>query len=101
MATGMPLDIETRTMDLTIVVVRGCRGWDAAFAEFGQHGGVVDAEVFADPGEGPAEVVEVERVELPGTTWFRPVSGRGRIGEFPEQRLQGFYLGFCVAVSSP
>ncbi len=37
-------------------------GGDAAFAEFGQHGGVVDAQVFAYPCQGPAEVVEVDGV---------------------------------------
>lgn len=46
----------------------------------------------------------LDRVELPCPTRFRPVdglrSGRGRVGELLEQRLQGFYLGFCV-VSSP
>ena len=35
---------------------------DAAFTQFVQHGGVVDAEVFADSGQGPAEVVEVDGV---------------------------------------
>jgi hypothetical protein len=38
-------------------------GGDAAFAEFGQHGGVVDAEVLADSCEGPAEIVEVDGVD--------------------------------------
>jgi hypothetical protein len=33
---------------------------DAAFAELVQHGGVVDAQVFADSCQGPAEVVEVD-----------------------------------------
>lgn len=40
----------------------GVAGGDATFAEFGQYGGVVDAQVFAYSGEGPAEVVEVDRV---------------------------------------
>lgn len=30
--------------------------------QFGQHGGVVDVEVFADPCQRPAEVVEVDGV---------------------------------------
>jgi hypothetical protein len=29
----------------------GVAGWDATFAQFGQHGGVVDVEVFANPRE--------------------------------------------------
>lgn len=37
-------------------------GGDAAFAQFGQHGGVVDAQVLADSCQGPAEVVEVDGV---------------------------------------
>ena len=37
-------------------------GGDAAFAEFGQHGGVVDAQVLADSRQGPAKVVEVDGV---------------------------------------
>jgi hypothetical protein len=137
----------------------GVAGGDAAFAEFGQHGGVVDAQVCADSREGPAEVVEVDGlvdllggksaathrhvvsfedvadsppfdaesgtqlvhgcsglvssdevldldgIELPCPTRSWPVdgrrSGRGRVGELPEQCLQGFYLGFCAIVSSP
>jgi hypothetical protein len=38
----------------------GVAGGDAAFAELGEHGGVVDAQVPADSGKGPAEVVEVD-----------------------------------------
>ena len=38
----------------------GVAGGDVVFAERGQHGGVVDVEVLADSGEGPAEVVEVD-----------------------------------------
>ena len=37
-------------------------GRDAAFAQLVQHGGVVDAQVIADSGQGPAEVVEVDGV---------------------------------------
>jgi hypothetical protein len=40
----------------------GVSGGDAAFAEFGEHGGVVDAQVYADSGKGPAEVVQVDSV---------------------------------------
>ena len=40
----------------------GVAGGDAAFAEFGQHGGVVDAQVFAYPCQGPAKVVEMDGV---------------------------------------
>jgi hypothetical protein len=35
---------------------------DAAFAQFVEHGGVVDAQVIADPRQGPAKVVEVDGV---------------------------------------
>lgn len=35
---------------------------DAAFTQLVQHGGVVDAQVFADSCQGPAEVVEVDGV---------------------------------------
>ncbi len=37
-----------------------CR--DAALATFGQHRGVFDAQVLADAGEGPAEMVQVDGV---------------------------------------
>lgn len=40
----------------------GVAGGDATFAEFGQHSGVVDAQVLADSCEGPAEVIEVDGV---------------------------------------
>ena len=40
----------------------GVSGGDVVFPECGQHGGVVDVEVFADSREGPAEVVEVDGV---------------------------------------
>jgi len=40
----------------------GVSGRDASFAQFVQHGCVVDAEVIADSGQGPAEVVEVDGV---------------------------------------
>ena len=132
---------------------------DAALAEFGQHSGVVDAQVYTDPREGPAEVVEVDGVvdllgaetaaahrhvvsfedvadrppfdaepgtqlvdrrsglvtgdefldpvgvELACPSWFGAVCGLwsrfSGVGQLPEQRLQGFYLGLCVVVSSP
>jgi hypothetical protein len=134
-------------------------GGDAVFAEFGQHGGVVDAQMVAYSGERPAEVVEVDGlvdlqggestaahrhvvavedgayrasvdaeliaqfvhrrsglvtgdefldllgVELACPPWFGSVYLRwsrfGGVWQFPEQGLQGFYLGFCVVVSSP
>ena len=37
-------------------------GGDAAFPQFVEHGGVVDAQVVADSRQGPAEVVEVDGV---------------------------------------
>ena len=40
----------------------GVAGGDAAFAQFVQHGGVVDAEVVTDSGQRPAEVVQVDGV---------------------------------------
>ena len=40
----------------------GVSGGDVVFAEFGQHGGVVDPEVFADSRERPAKAVEVDGV---------------------------------------
>jgi hypothetical protein len=40
----------------------GVTGGDAAFAELVEHGGVVDAQVVTDSGQGPAEVVEVDGV---------------------------------------
>lgn len=40
----------------------GVAGRDVVLADCGEHGGVVDAEVLADSGEGPAEVVEVDGV---------------------------------------
>jgi hypothetical protein len=51
------------------------------------------------------EFLDLVGVELSGSTGFGPVSGRwsgrGGVGQLPEQGLQGFYLGFCVVVSSP
>ena len=40
----------------------GVSGGDTAFAQLVQHGGVVDAQVIADSGQGPAEAVEVDGV---------------------------------------
>jgi hypothetical protein len=132
----------------------GVAGGDAPFAEFGQYGGVVDAQVFAYSGEGPAEVVEVDRVvdllggestaahrhvvsfenvadrppfdaepiaqlihrrsglvtgdefldlvgiELACPPWFGALDGQrsrfGGVWQLPEQRLQGFYVGFVL-----
>ena len=37
-------------------------GGGAAFAEFGEHGGWVDVQVFTDPCQWPTNVVEVDRV---------------------------------------
>lgn len=37
-------------------------GGDASFAQLVEHGGVVDAQVVADSGQGPAEVVEVDGI---------------------------------------
>ena len=134
-------------------------GGDAAFAEFGQHGGVVDAQVLAESRQGPAEVVEVDGVvdllgresaaahryvvsfedvadrapfdaepvaelvrrrpslvtgdeflhligvELACPPGFGALDGQwsrfGGVWQLSKQRLQGFYLGFCVVVSSP
>jgi hypothetical protein len=134
-------------------------GGDATFAEFGQHGGVVDAQVVTYSIERPAEVVEMDGlvdlqgggstaahrhaasvenvadcasidaepctqlvhrrsglvagdefldllgVELACPSRFGPIYGGwsrcGRVGQLPEEGFQGFYLGFCVVVSSP
>jgi hypothetical protein len=35
-------------------------GGDTAFTQLVQHGGVVDTQVFADPRQGPAKVVEMD-----------------------------------------
>jgi hypothetical protein len=40
----------------------GVSGGDAAFTQFVQHGGVVDAQVIADLRQGLAEVVEMDGV---------------------------------------
>jgi hypothetical protein len=45
----------------------GVAGGNAALPECGEHGGVVDAQVLADSGEGPAEGVEGIAV----STWSR------------------------------
>lgn len=51
-------------------------GGDAAFPEFGQHGGVVDAQVTADPREGPAEVVQLDGAQSRQRT--NPAAGTER-----------------------
>jgi hypothetical protein len=40
----------------------GVAGWDAALSEFGEHGGVVDAQMLADSCQGPVKVVEMDGV---------------------------------------
>jgi hypothetical protein len=40
----------------------GITSWDAALAEFGQHGGGIDSQVLADSGERPPEVVQMNGV---------------------------------------
>lgn len=50
------------------------------------------------------EFLNLISVELACPPWFGSVDGRSRcsaVRELPEQGLQGFYLGFCVVVSSP
>ncbi|WP_158605561.1 hypothetical protein [Amycolatopsis panacis] len=57
-------------------------GGDAAFAEFGQHGGVVDAQMPADSRQGPAKAVEVD-----GVVDLLGASPRRRIGTSRRWRM--------------
>ncbi|PXY16697.1 hypothetical protein [Prauserella flavalba] len=72
-----PLDAEPRTE-----FVNGCSG-------------LVSGDEFLD----------LASVELACPSWFGPDYRRwsrlGGVWKLPEQGLQGFYLGFCVVVSSP
>jgi hypothetical protein len=76
-ADGPPFDAEPGTQ------LGGCRS------------GLVAGDEFLD-------LIGVELACPPG---FGSVDGRwswfGGVGQLPEQGLQGFYLGFCVVVSSP
>jgi hypothetical protein len=51
------------------------------------------------------EFLDLVGIELTCPPWFGSLCGWwsrfGGVGQLPEQCLQGFYLGFCVVVSSP
>ena len=79
--------------------------------EGGANCSSVDAELGTQLVGGRAclialdESLDLVGVELPCPSGFGPADGRwsrcSGVGQLPEQDLQGFYLRFCVVVSSP